>query len=445
MGGLRTLFGSVSSALGEMLGNSVVGYADRQAQQRRLKRALRVDLLIALLAARLSAVAYVDSQHSLEAQLRSPALSDVPGGLKLLHFQRQGPHETKGSDVHPQWFLARGALPSWVDHPADGPQSARAERRRAVFAHGDALYLVFRGTWSATDLIRDLCVEPAQHELGGGRVGHFHGGFLNGVRGDTALHDQLRRAVNDGCRYLYVFGHSLGGSLAFTLITARLLPAAYRGDVTVVGIGAPPTTLSDHTLSDHTLSDHTLSDHTLSDHTSAEPFADHKADGCWARSEGRQEGRETRRRGDEEAQLRQPRVRQPRVRQPRVRHLLVVNDCDVVPRLLGSPMPVAMASLLAASGGPLMRRNLEVMKTMQRYTHPADTEGLLLRDGGAKRVPPSSRSAVLHLHEALSPQLLDHHACSAYISGLEIAAALAEAEEEDEPGDTESDTSEAPR
>ena len=46
---------------------------------------------------------------------------------------------------------------------------------------------------------------------------------------------------------------------------------------------------------------------------------------------------------------------------------------------------------------------------------------------------------MLHLHEALSPQLLDHHACSAYISGLEIAAALAEAEEEDEPGDHESE------
>ena len=373
MGGMRTLFGSVSSALGEMLGNSVVGYADRQAQQRRLKRALRVDLLLALLAARLSAVAYVDLQHSLEAQLRSPALSDVPGGLKLLHFRRQGPHETKGSDVHPQWFLARGALPSWVDRP----QSARTERRRAVLAHGDALYLVFRGTWSKPDLIRDLCVEPAQHEFGGGRVGHFHGGFLNGVRGDTALHDQLRRAVNDGCRHLYVFGtlvprpraqaldphprrrfsnpfrerelhrpsppptrphspyatrplppptrpspltpgHSLGGSLAFTLVTAKLLPAAYRGDVTVVGIGAPPTTLSDHTLSDHT-----LSEHTLSDHTSAGPFTpDHEAGACWPRSEGRQEERQTR----EE-------------RQPQARHLLVVNDCDVVPRLLPNANP----------------------------------------------------------------------------------------------------------
>ena len=46
---------------------------------------------------------------------------------------------------------------------------------------------------------------------------------------------------------------------------------------------------------------------------------------------------------------------------------------------------------------------------MERYTHPPGTLGLLLRDGTAKEVPPSERAAVLHLHEALSPQLLDHH------------------------------------
>ncbi len=50
----------------------------------------------------------------------------------------------------------------------------------------------------------------------------------------------------------------------------------------------------------------------------------------------------------------------------------------------------------------------------------------------AKEVPPSERAAVLHLHdhEALSPQLLDHHGLrggtGSYIGGLEIAAALAE-------------------
>lgn len=33
--------------------------------------------------------------------------------------------------------------------------------------------------------------------------------------------------------------------------------------------------------------------------------------------------------------------------QPTSRYLLVVNDCDVVPRLLGSPMPVGALAMLA--------------------------------------------------------------------------------------------------
>ena len=38
---------------------------------------------------------------------------------------------------------------------------------------------------------------------------------------------------------------------------------------------------------------------------------------------------------------------------------------------------------------------------------------------------------VLHLHDAFSPQLLDHHSCDLYVRGLEIAAAIAEAEEDE--------------
>ena len=60
------------------------------------------------------------------------------------------------------------------------------------------------------------------------------------------------------------------------------------------------------------------------------------------------------------------------------------------------------------------------------------TEGLLLRSGEAKVVPPGERGAVLHLHEALSPQLLEQHGSDNYIHALEIAAALAEAFEDSE-------------
>ncbi len=54
---------------------------------------------------------------------------------------------------------------------------------------------------------------------------------------------------------------------------------------------------------------------------------------------------------------------------------------------------------------------------------------LSLLDDQARAVPASERAAVLHLHEALSPSLLDHHGLegeNSYIAGLEIAAAMAE-------------------
>ena len=77
----------------------------------------------------------------------------------------------------------------------------------------------------------------------------------------------------------------------------------------------------------------------------------------------------------------------------------------------------------------MMKRNVELMETMQTYSHPHSIRTILLRDGSAKAVPPSERHAVLHLHEALSPHLLEHHACDLYVKALEISAALAEAYE----------------
>ena len=42
---------------------------------------------------------------------------------------------------------------------------------------------------------------------------------------------------------------------------------------------------------------------------------------------------------------------------------------------------------------------------------------------------------MLHLHEAISPSLLDAHGCDGYINGLEIASAMAEAFEDDDDDD----------
>ena len=85
--------------------------------------------------------------------------------------------------------------------------------------------------------------------------------------------------------------------------------------------------------------------------------------------------------------------------------------------------------LIAASGGPIVRRNIEMMRTMEQYHHPPQTEGLLLRDGDARAVPPADRSSVLHLGEAISSQLLEQHSSTLYIAALEIACAMAQAED----------------
>jgi hypothetical protein len=116
----------------------------------------------------------------------------------------------------------------------------------------------------------------------------------------------------------------------------------------------------------------------------------------------------------------------------RARFLLVVNDCDVVPRLLGSPMPLSIATMLASACSTtgtkaVMERNVALLETMQLYSHPQGTDALLLRDGSAKFVPSGETSSVLHLHEALSPTLLDAHGCDSYTNALEMASAMAEA------------------
>jgi hypothetical protein len=191
---------SFAFGLAGVIGNGVSAFGKRQARQWRLRRAARAELLLALLAARMSAIAYVDSQSEVRDALRAPELANMCGGtLELLHFKRQ---RTEEKELLPQWFLARGGPPvgqgatprtpptrtttdvdaSFDARPADAPEKAPAT----------ALFLVFRGTWSKMDLLRDLCVEPVAH---GGR--RFHGGFLSGVRDDRELHAQLRQALLD--------------------------------------------------------------------------------------------------------------------------------------------------------------------------------------------------------------------------------------------------------
>ena len=419
---------SLASAISTTLGASVVGWADRQARQRRLRRPPLAELLVALLATRLSAIAYVATRSELQAALKAPALAaDIPGGLQLLHFRQQRPEQSKSREMHPQWFLCRGAMPKWWDRhetsspPAEGDGTgSNGEPAGGVdglrSGAGSALYLVFRGTSSTSDVIRDLCMEPEEF-----RGQRFHGGFLRGVREDPDLLPTLRRALKDGdCERLFVFGHSLGGSLAMTLATSGLVPTSSAGrdaapPVTVVAVGAPPV-LQVSVARGRPPSDRDGKDGPVGDTARAEMGAggsSSKRPGAWDEGDA-----------DADAPSSAP--------VPPGTYLLVVNDCDVVPRLLGSPMPVAIAALLQEAcvtnhGQAVMQRHVELLETMQGFEHPPGTRAIFLREGDAKAVPSRDRSAVLHLHEALSPSLLDAHYPDKYERSLETAAALAEA------------------
>ena len=179
------------------------------------------DVQTGLLASRLADISYASSPGALHEQL-THELSECM--LSLLWFSRQPSEHEREQDeaasTHlPQWFLARGQLPPWLQRPGE-----RAE----------GFFLVFRGTSSTSDITRDLLVRPTAHG-----AAQFHGGFLSGVRDDAALHEQLRDHLGASSLPLYLIGHSLGGSLALTLLAADILPPSYRGAVTCVALGSP--------------------------------------------------------------------------------------------------------------------------------------------------------------------------------------------------------------
>jgi len=143
-----------------------------------------------------------------------------PGGFKLLwaHFQELG----EGGAWAPQWFLARGPDPRCRDGTSE------------------ALFLVFRGSQSLTDWIRDL-------DVGTVNVGKYsvHRGFYTGIASDSK--DLLQnKAWHHFDKYAklpcYVIGHSLGAALGMTIVATGLFWEYFphhRGHVTAVLFGGP--------------------------------------------------------------------------------------------------------------------------------------------------------------------------------------------------------------
>ena len=282
-----------------------------------------------LLGARLAWLAYATSRRELESGLRR-----LGGGAELVHFAAQ----RDGS--RPQWFLAR---------------------------IGTTLHVVFRGTDSTVDVLRDLMALPETTAAGD----TFHSGFLRGARAVAAeVADALAAELTrDGatCDALHLVGHSLGGALALTLLGAGLLPP---DDAALGGARLPPVRVL----------------------TYGSPAAFH----------GRCESA---------AVL-------------RAKVDAYVYGADLVPRLLGSELPLLRRAALAA-GGRLRQASTDVLDTLTEYVHPPHAALVYLdpERGTARRVARGQRARLLHLHQALDLNAAQHH--KEYVRGLERASGAA--------------------
>ena len=286
-------------------GTAVLGAAgeafERKVLLADLEPAPRERLELPLRAARMSVLAYETD----EEKIRSCCLAH---GLQLLQFCPQDASRPGSST--PQ----TGASPQWFVAAAD---------------RGGEIYVVFRGTKGTADWLRDGCAWPERH----GGTDKFHSGFLSAVRDDAVLREVLRLHLRDDAA-LFACGHSLGGALAMTLLSADgLLPPTHTGSRTAVALGSPAV-----------------------------------AHGQIAR---------------------------------RCRTILVVQDADPVPRLLGASMDITRGIFQASPVGTGL--GSDILESMSQYRHPPELEMVYLTRGNAYAVPAAKQKAVLNLHEALGP------------------------------------------
>ena len=169
-------------------------------------------------------------------RVTTDALCDIEDAeqVKVVDFQPRLERAAPEGNTSPQWYLAVGRKKT----PEGGLE-----------AH-TTLFLVYRGTHTSDDMLQDVCLEPTPSPRGDGERVFFHEGCLAGVTNDrklrAALHsvDPLRAYGVEAETPLVVCGHSLGGMLAATWAMAgmgREYAPWHKGEVHVVAVAAPPT------------------------------------------------------------------------------------------------------------------------------------------------------------------------------------------------------------
>jgi len=124
------------------------------------------------------------------------------------------------------------ALPSTLT-----PLAVNSTKSMGVFALGQTVVIVFRGTRSLLEILQDLRVRQAPHPRGGA----VHAGFL---RLYNSLRPLVQRALEEAApRTVHIVGHSMGGAMSILcaeeLCAGGIVAGGVVQEVKVTLLGTP--------------------------------------------------------------------------------------------------------------------------------------------------------------------------------------------------------------